>query len=153
MTVLSRVKKMRRLTFALALLPLVLPLSAHAQQRPGAALVTNQNGSVSAGVVDLPASSGGLFIGCTVGTTSAQCLQAAAAAAPVTTTHLMIQNTSASASIACSWGGTAALNSSGSFMLAPGQGRDWGPGIGWAPTLALNCIATVAGTPLYVEYN
>lgn len=144
---------MNRLIVALALLPLALPLDAHAQQRIGGMWVNNQNGSVSAGIVDLPTSSGGLFAGCTVGTTSAQCLQAAATGTPVTTTHLMIQNTSASASIACSWGGTAVLNSSGSFMLAPGQGRDWGPGIGWAPTLALNCIATAAGTPLYVEYN
>lgn len=84
--------------------------------------------------------------GCTVGTASAQCLAANAA-----TRWLQVQNTSASDQIACSWGGTAALNSSGSFMLAPGQSASWGPDTAGVPNNVLNCIASAASAPLYVE--
>jgi hypothetical protein len=86
--------------------------------------------------------------GCTVGASSAQCLAAATA-----TNHVQIQNVSASISIACSWGGTAVLNNSGSIMLAPGQSALWGPSTSGIPATALNCIAGSASTPLYLEYN
>lgn len=86
--------------------------------------------------------------GCTVGTSSAQCLAAG------TYNHVQIQNTSASASVACSWGGTAVLNSSGSIQLAAGQPALWGPNTAGSPSgVALNCIASAASTPLYVESN
>lgn len=86
--------------------------------------------------------------GCTVGTSSAQCLAAAAAS-----TWIQVQNTSASAQIACSWSGTAALNSTGSFMLQPGQSASWGMLSSGVPTSALNCIASAASTPLYLEMH
>lgn len=88
------------------------------------------------------------FPGCTVGTSSAACLAAATAA-----TFVQVQNNSATATVACSWGGTAALNSATSFQLAPGQSASWGQTTGGIPNEALNCIASVASTPLYVEYN
>lgn len=85
--------------------------------------------------------------GCTVGTSQVQCLAAGSY------NHVQIQNASASASIACSWGGTAVLNSSGSVQLAAGQSALWGPNTAGAPTVALNCIASAASTPLYLESN
>lgn len=86
--------------------------------------------------------------GCSVGTASALCLAASTA-----NFWIQVQNTSASNSVACSWGGTAALNATGSFLLAPGQSASWGPNSSGVPTNALNCIASAASTPLYVEYR
>jgi hypothetical protein len=86
--------------------------------------------------------------GCIVGTASAQCLAASTAV-----NHIQIQNASASASIACAFGATAALSSSGSIQLAPGQSALWGPSTSGVPFGALNCIAGAASTPLYLEYN
>ena len=106
---------------------------------------SNLIGSVNA----LPKASASVTTaGCTVGVASAQCLAAATAVSTLT-----IQNTSAATSLACKWGGTAILNDSGSFMLAPGQARQWGVSTAGLPNNALNCIAPVAATPLYVEYN
>lgn len=87
------------------------------------------------------------FPGCSVTTSSAQCLAGALA-----TNHVQIQNTSVSASIACNWGGTAVLNSIGSVQLAAGQSSLWGPATAGVPTQALNCIGSGAAT-LYIEYN
>lgn len=86
--------------------------------------------------------------GCTVGAASAQCLAASTA-----NFWIQVQNTHATNQVACSWGGTAALNAAGSFMLAPGQSASWGVMSGGVPTNALNCIASGAATPLYVEYR
>jgi hypothetical protein len=88
------------------------------------------------------------FPGCTVGATSTTCLAGATAV-----TYLQIQNTSLSAQIACAFGTTAVLNSSTSAQLAPGQSGSWGPNTAGVPTGALNCIASTASTPLYVEWN
>lgn len=85
--------------------------------------------------------------GCTVGVTSGACLGANPRG------WVQLQNTSASATIACSWDNPASLNSTTSFMLAPGQSASWGPTTGGAPNQALNCIATAASSPLYVEQN
>jgi hypothetical protein len=83
--------------------------------------------------------------GVTVGTASVQVL------APGIATRVYIQNTSASAAVACSWGGIAVLNSSGSFQLAAGQTREYGPMSSGVPSITLNCIASAVGTPLYIE--
>lgn len=88
------------------------------------------------------------FPGCTVTTSSSSCLAASTAA-----TFVQIQNTSASASMACAWGAAAVLNSSGSFQLAAGQAASWGPMTGGIPSGALNCIASAGSTPAYLEYN
>lgn len=85
--------------------------------------------------------------GCVVGTSSAACLGSNPRG------WVQLQNTSSSATIACSWGGPASLNGTTSFMLAPGQAASWGPTTGSAPSEALNCIATAASSPLYVEQN
>lgn len=86
--------------------------------------------------------------GCTVGTSSALCLAASTA-----NLWVQVQNTHATNSVACSWGGTAALNASGSFLLAPGQSASWGLASSGVPTNALNCIASAAASPLYLEYR
>jgi hypothetical protein len=86
--------------------------------------------------------------GCSVGVASALCLAASTA-----NLWVQVQNTSATASVACSWGGTATLNASNSFLLAPGQSASWGVMSSGVPTNALNCIASAAATPLYVEYR
>lgn len=83
--------------------------------------------------------------GCTVGTASAQCLAAGAMSHSVT-----MLNAGTGAAIACSWGGTAALNTATSFTLQAGQALTVGPTTAGVPPGALNCIAAAAGTPLYV---
>jgi hypothetical protein len=87
--------------------------------------------------------------GCTVGATSGTCLAAATAI-----TFLQIQNTSTANTVACNIvGGTAVLNSATSVQLAVGQSASWGPNTGGVPSGAINCIASGASTPLYVEWN
>lgn len=88
------------------------------------------------------------FPGCTVGSSSGSCLAASTAV-----NFLQIQNTSASASIACAFGVAAVLNSLSSVLLAPGQPASWGPNTGGVPSGQLNCIASAGSTPLYVEWN
>jgi hypothetical protein len=88
------------------------------------------------------------FPGCSVTTSSAECLAASTAV-----TFLQVQNTGTANAIACRFGNTAALNSATSFQLASGQGASWGPNTGGVPTGALNCIAATGTTPLYVEWN
>jgi hypothetical protein len=78
----------------------------------------------------------------TVGTSSAQ------AVASATWTYVAIDNESASASVACSFGGTAALNSAGSWTVPPSQTRIWVPGT--APSGAINCIASAVSTPVTI---
>lgn len=87
------------------------------------------------------------FPGATVGVASAQALAASTA-----TVFLQIQNTHASNTVACAFGVAAVLNSSTSVQLAAGQSASWGPNTGGVPTGALNCIASQASTPLYVEW-
>lgn len=87
--------------------------------------------------------------GCTVGVASASCI-----ATSTVVNHVLIQNASATANVACHWaGGTAILNSSGSVQLGPGQSALWGPTTSGVPSGAMDCIASAASTPLYVEYN
>ena len=91
--------------------------------------------------------------GCTVGTASAACLAAGSGTAQGFYRHVQIQNASAAANIACSWGGAAALNTLTSVQLGPGQSALWGPATTGVPLEALNCIASAASTPLYLDYN
>lgn len=87
------------------------------------------------------------FPGCSVTTSSAQCL-----ATNTAVSFLQVQNTGTANAIACAFGATASLNSIGSFQLAAGQGASWGPNTGGVPTGALNCIAATGTTPLFVEW-
>jgi len=82
----------------------------------------------------------------TVGVASAQALAASTA-----TKYLFIQNVSTTANIACNFGGTAALNTAGSFMLVPNQSRTFEGS--FVPSTVLNCIASAAATPLTIESN
>ena len=106
------------------------------------ALVTAPGGSASA-IAAYPPIGNPTISGVTIGTSSAKAL--AAPPPPALRSYLLIENESASASIACSFGGTAAINSAGSFLLGPGVQRVWLPGT--APQGDVNCIASGAATP------
>lgn len=81
---------------------------------------------------------------CTVGTGSTQCLAAGVMHS------ITVQNVSTGANVACTWGGTPALNAAGSIMLSAGQSFTFGPGTSGVPGSILNCIASAAGTPLTI---
>ena len=105
---------------------------------------TNQIGWT---VVQSQPAAGRNFPGCTVATGSTSCLSASTA-----TQFLQIQNTNASASIACRFGATPSLNSTSSVQLAAGQSASWNPITAGVPTGQLNCIASTASSSLYVEW-
>lgn len=85
----------------------------------------------------------------TVGTSSTQAL--AAAVGP--RTFLSIDNESTAAAVACSFGGTAALNTAGDYTVPAGTTRTWTANFSWRPLsgAALNCIASGASTPVTIE--
>jgi len=91
-----------------------------------------------------PISSTGTTSAATIGTASAQVI-----AASTVTTGYSICNVSVSAQVACRIGGTAAINTAGSYMLDPGQCLMNSPYI--LDTGVINCIASVASTPLTVQ--
>lgn len=64
---------------------------------------------------------------------------------------LAIDNESATASIACAFGATAALNTAGSFTLPPQSTRTWTSYP--VPAAAVNCISSAATSPATVEVN
>jgi hypothetical protein len=86
------------------------------------------------------------YLGCVVGTSSAQCF----ATSPV---HWMrIQNKSATANVACIWaasGTTASLTDVVSFKVPPNQAIIYDAVD--VPVGPLYCISDTASTPLYVE--
>ena len=65
---------------------------------------------------------------------------------------LSIDNESATASIACSFGGTAALNTAGSYTISASNTRTW-TGTQDAPLsgAAINCISSAASSPATIE--
>jgi hypothetical protein len=95
------------------------------------------------GAAPAPLQGTGGVTSATVGTSSAQALAAGARVAV-----LSIQNVSASASVACSLGGTAALNTAGSFQIAAGQILAFNTN--YIPQDAVNCIASASSTPVTV---
>lgn len=86
--------------------------------------------------------------GCAVTTASALCTD------KPWSKNLTVENTSATAIIACAFGSgaTATLNGSASFMVYPGRLKIWTYLRGSAPPSGpLYCIASVAGS-LRIEY-
>lgn len=63
--------------------------------------------------------------------------------------YVWVQNVSASNNVACRWGGTAIINDSASWMLKPGEHREYAGS--FVPNAALNCIASASSTPIYAE--
>ncbi len=63
--------------------------------------------------------------------------------------YLAILNQSSTATIACNFGGTAAINTAGSFTLAPLGGFVWDNAI--IPSNAINCISSVASSPATIQ--
>jgi hypothetical protein len=62
---------------------------------------------------------------------------------------LVLDNESATATIACAFGATPALNTAGSWTLPPGTTRSWaGPLV---PNEALECISSASATPLTIQ--
>jgi hypothetical protein len=135
---------MKRLVLAALLAGLVVPAWA------GNPVYLNSNHDAPAVIVTgtVPGSSARNFPGCTVGTVSTQCL-----AAGTVVNFVGMQNTSSTALVACAWGAAAVLNSSTSIQLTPGAYASWGPNTAGVPSGALNCIASVASSPLYLEWN
>lgn len=64
---------------------------------------------------------------------------------------LSIDNESTTATIACAFGATAAINTAGSFTLVPGTTRVWNSYP--VPADAVNCISSAATSPATVEAN
>lgn len=108
---------------------------------------SGSNVTISSGTVTAVPSSGAAgALACTVGTPSVQC------AAAVTSRKLLaIDNESASATVACAFGATPALNTAGSWTIPPGDSRSWSGA--FIPNDQVNCIAGAASTPVTVESN
>lgn len=62
---------------------------------------------------------------------------------------IAIDNESGSTSIACSFGGTAALNTAGSFTIPPGSTRVWNSV--WIPSDAVQCISGAASSAATIQ--
>ena len=91
------------------------------------------------------------IVSATIGATSAQAVAAAPGGQRV---FLSIDNESTTATIACSFGGTAAINTAGSYTIPPGNTRTWtAPSANTYPLnpSAINCIATAGSTPATIE--
>lgn len=98
------------------------------------------DGSTTPGHTQVPAYGPGAYSSASIGATSAQCVAANAAK-----TFLDIVNDSPTATMAIAFGGPAVINGAGSYTLPPLWHRSW-EGT-FVPTDAVNCIASVAGTP------
>lgn len=106
--------------------------------------VTNA-GTFAVQTTAVPAGTGGFTGSLSVGTASAQL-----AAAAARTARLAVKNESASASIAVCLGAcTAALNTSGSMTIPPGQMLTLSDAA-YVPGDAVNAIASSAATPVTV---
>ena len=70
------------------------------------------------------------------------------------TKRLSIDNESATATVACNFGGTAVLNTAGNYTILPGQTRVWqmlpNAGTLYGP---LNCISSAATSPATIEQH
>jgi len=93
-----------------------------------------------------PNSKGGTTTPATITSTSAQILAAAAQRQLV-----VIDNESTTATIACAFGATAAINTAGSFTIEPNTVRVWNSAP--IPTDAVNCISSAASSPATIEVN
>ena len=87
-------------------------------------------------------------IAVTVGTSSAQAL----ATPTIAYRMLAIDNESTTATIACAFGGTAALNTAGSYTISSSLTRVW-MAPGWSMNQAINCISDTASTPVTIEFQ
>lgn len=91
-------------------------------------------------------------VGVVVGVASASALAAG------TRWYVRISNESATATISCNFGGTAVINSGGSFTLLPNTYKDWSdfaqqPNFRATISQQINCIASAASTPVTIEYH
>jgi hypothetical protein len=96
-------------------------------------------------VLTFPSTGAGSAGPVTVGTSSATAL----ANSVLGRRFLAIDNESVTATVACAFGATAALNTAGSWTIPPGMTRTWNGS--FVPSDAVNCIASAAGTPVTLE--
>ncbi len=123
--------------------------NADQQTQDQNALVNAIPNSIPAGantigsVFPAPSASTGTVSAATITTSSTQFLAAASSR-----TLLAIDNESTTATIACRFGATAALNTAGSFTIPAGATRTWNSYP--VPIEAVNCIAS-ASAPATIE--
>lgn len=110
----------------------------------GAATATNQTNGTQQTQLSLSTITGSVSAK-TITSSSAQVLAAA------TRQLLAISNESTTATIACAFGATAAINTAGSFTLIPGQTRIWNSYP--VPADIFNCISSAATSAATVEAN
>jgi hypothetical protein len=96
-------------------------------------------------VLTYPTSAAGSAGPVTVSTTSTQALASSA----LGRRFLAIDNESITATVACAFGTTAALNTAGSWTIPPGMTRTWNGS--FVPSDAVNCVASATGTPVTIE--
>lgn len=92
-----------------------------------------------------PVTGTGSVTGPTITSSSAQAL------ASGNRRFLYIGNESTTATIACNFGGTAAINTAGNFTIPPGNGRTWSAT--FIPSEAVNCISSAATSPATIQVN
>jgi hypothetical protein len=95
------------------------------------------------GVTTTPNTGTGAYSSATIGASSGALIAAG-------TAHIFLDiiNDSATASMACSFGGTAIINGAGSITLGPLGHRSWEGS--FVPSDAVNCIASAGSTPATV---
>jgi hypothetical protein len=96
-------------------------------------------------VLTYPVSGAGSAGPVTIGTSSGQALAGSA----LGRRFLAIDNESVTATVACAFGATAALNTAGSWTIPPGMTRTWNGS--FVPSDTVNCIASAAATPVTIE--
>lgn len=93
-------------------------------------------------IIPLPSTGAVTTTGASVGVASAAALAAG------DRDYLLLNNASASAFVACNFGGAAVINGAGSITMSPYQSYVWESS--FVPNDAINCIASAAATPLTI---
>lgn len=118
----------------------VIAPATSAKQDTGNSSLSSIDGKLSN--LPAPASSAVTETAVTVTASSAQALGSG------TRRYLYLENLSASSTIACRFGATAALNTAGSWSLLPYASKVWEGS--YVPSDAINCIGSTSSVPLTI---